>query len=363
MATHVDRGHVHNHFVWCAANIVTHKKYRSNKNTYHDIRKVSDRLCKEYELSVVSPLGTGKGYSDYHPSKTSGSWRGRLQAAINNLIPESADFEDLLRRLEAQGYKIKRGKYISFSAPGQGRFTRLKSLGDDFSEEAIKLKISRKPSIRKTEKTRTTTALPQPDNKLVVKPLLDIAGNPKFAENRGLEQWAKLQSLKNTAQAFMLMEEYGGTKAFSKLLSDCRNDVETIENAIKANNEQNLSLGYWYDTIATYNRTKQIYKQYTETKLFKGQFLKKHESEITSYEIARDELKSLKKPLPKLKELSARIKRIDDANTTNEKSLAKKKTELNRLKRIHTFLYQLRREHEPSQPRQKKHKKTHGLDL
>ena len=62
MATHVDRGHIHNHFVWCSANVVTHKKYRSNKNTYHEIRNTSDRLCKEYELSVIIPQGFGKSY-------------------------------------------------------------------------------------------------------------------------------------------------------------------------------------------------------------------------------------------------------------------------------------------------------------
>jgi hypothetical protein len=59
MATHVDRGHVHNHFVWCAANIVTHKRYRSNRETYHEIRNLSDRLCKENELSVIGPQGYG----------------------------------------------------------------------------------------------------------------------------------------------------------------------------------------------------------------------------------------------------------------------------------------------------------------
>jgi hypothetical protein len=140
MATHVDCGHVHNHFVWCAANIVTHKKYRSNINTYHDIRKVSDRLCKENELFVIIPQGIGEGYDDFYPDKTSGSWKTKLQATINNLIPEAKNFEDLLKRMEAQGYKIKRGKHISFSAPGQERFTRAKSLGEDYTEDAIRRK-------------------------------------------------------------------------------------------------------------------------------------------------------------------------------------------------------------------------------
>jgi len=159
MATHVDRGHVHNHFVWCAANIVTHKKYRSNKNTYHEIRNISDKLCKEYELSVIEPQETktyGKSYDRYRPDQTSGSWRDKLKAAIDSLIPEAKDFEDLLRLMEQQGYKIKRGKHISFCAEGQERFTRMKSIGEGYTEEEIKKLIAEKPERRPEEKAPPT---------------------------------------------------------------------------------------------------------------------------------------------------------------------------------------------------------------
>ena len=99
MATHVDRGHVHNHFVWCTANVVTHKKYRSNKNTYHEIRRISDKLCKENELSVIEPQGKtyGKSYDSYRPDQTSGSWRQKLQTAIDSLMPYAKDFDELLK--------------------------------------------------------------------------------------------------------------------------------------------------------------------------------------------------------------------------------------------------------------------------
>ena len=209
MATHVDRGHVHNHFVWCAANIVTHKKYRSNKNTYHEIRNISDRLCKEYELSVIEPQANrtyGKSYAKYNPEKTSGSWRNKLQAAIDNCIPLSNDFDELLELLRAQGYEIKRGKHISFKAEGQERFSRLKSLGVGYLEDEIRAKIQRKREHDSEKKTAPTST--------GIKPLIDIAGNPKFAENRGLEQWARIQNLKNSSIAFHLMLSYGGMEAF-----------------------------------------------------------------------------------------------------------------------------------------------------
>ena len=62
-------------------------------------------------------------------------------------------------------------------------------------------------------------------------------------------------------------------------------------------------------------------------------------------------------------QLSAQIKRIDDANTTNRKSLTKKKAELNRLKYIHSYLHQIKRENESSQPRKQKNIKTQEQNL
>ena len=260
MATHVDRGHIHNHFVWCAANVVTHKKYRSNRNTYHEIRNISDKLCKENELSVIVPQATktyGKKYNQHFPEKASDSWRSKLKTAIDNLIPQAKDFNELLKLMEAQGYKIKRGKHISFQAEGQESFTRAKSLGEGYTEEAIRRKILEKPEpiaeeiiiteeqppqkkapppIPQTPPITPPTITPPPtqtEKPEVIKPLIDIAGNPKFAEHRGLEQWAKLQNLKYTAEAFILMQEYGGMEAFMKLFNDCKTEVATYTNGIQ----------------------------------------------------------------------------------------------------------------------------------
>ncbi len=79
MATHVDRGHIHNHFVWGAADVETHRRYRSNKNTYHAIRDASDRLCEEHSLSVIMPQGMGKSYTEYHAEREGTSWKAKLR--------------------------------------------------------------------------------------------------------------------------------------------------------------------------------------------------------------------------------------------------------------------------------------------
>ena len=117
LTTHIDKGHVHNHIIFCAVNFVDYHKYNSNKRSYYGIRNMSDKLCRENGLSVVVPGkgSKGKSYAEYQAEKTGTSWKGKLKIAVDTLIPQVASFEELLQRLQAAGYEIKRGKYISWS--------------------------------------------------------------------------------------------------------------------------------------------------------------------------------------------------------------------------------------------------------
>ena len=115
-----------------------------------------------------------------------------MKIAVNALIPQVSDFEELLSRLQAMGYEIKPGKYVSCRAPGQERFTRLKTLGADYTEEALRECI-------KGTRTRTTKAPKQQRNGISL--LIDIQNSIKAQESRGYEQWAKIHNLKQAAKA------------------------------------------------------------------------------------------------------------------------------------------------------------------
>lgn len=143
LTTHIDKGHIHNHIIFNSVSFVDYRKYHSNKQSYHFIRRTSDRLCKEYGLSVIVPgQDKGKRYIEHTTEKAGTSYKAKLKTVIDRLIPQVSDFEELLKRLEAEGYEIKRGKYISCKATGQERFTRLKTLGVDYTEEAVSSRIA-----------------------------------------------------------------------------------------------------------------------------------------------------------------------------------------------------------------------------
>ena len=115
LTTHIDKGHIHNHLIFCAASFIDNKKYVSNKKSYYEIRNFSDKLCKEYSLSVIKPgQDKGRSYAEYAADRDGGgSWKSKLKLAINSIIPLSKDFDDFLKRLEASGYEVKRGKYAT----------------------------------------------------------------------------------------------------------------------------------------------------------------------------------------------------------------------------------------------------------
>ena len=200
LTTHIDKGHIHNHVIFCAVNFIDHRKYNSNKRSYYGIRNISDRLCRENGLSVVVPGrgSKGKSYAEYQAEKTGTSWKGKLKIAVDALIPQASDFADFLRLLQAAGYEIKPGKYISCRAPGQERFTRLKILGADYTEEAITERI-------KGRRTRAAKAPKQERGGISL--VIDIQNSIKAQESRGYEHWAKIHNLKQAARTLNFLTE------------------------------------------------------------------------------------------------------------------------------------------------------------
>ena len=312
LTTHIDKGHIHNHIIFCAANFVDHHKYVSNRRTYYGIRNMSDKLCREHGLSVVVPGkgSKGKSYAEYQAEKTGTSWKGKLKIAVDTLIPQVADFEELLRRLEAAGYEIKRGKYISCRAPGQERFTRLKTLGADYTEEAITERISCK-RIRAAKAPRA--------EKKGVSLLIDIENSIKARESRGYEQWAKIHNLKQAAKTLNFLTEHQ-IEQYSDLVSRIEEVTaasEQASDALKSMEKRLADMALLIKNITTYQKTKPAYDAYRKAKN-KGQYRAVHEGSIILHEAAAKALKAagISGKLPNVAVLQAEYERLQVEKVT-----------------------------------------------
>ena len=287
LTTHIDKGHIHNHIIFCAVNFVNHRKYNSNKRSYYGIRNMSDKLCRENGLSVVVPNkgSKGKHYAEYQAEKTGTSYKGKLKIAIDTLIPQVSSFEKLLQRLQAAGYEIKTGKYISCRAPEQERFTRLKTLGADYTEEAIKERIEGK---------RTRAAkVPKQAEQRGVSLLIDIENSIKAQESRGYEQWAKIHNLKQAAKTMNFLtenkiEQYADLTA---KIAEVTAASEQAAESLKEVEKRLADMAVLINNVTTYQKTKPVYEAYKRAK-DRGKYKAAHESDIILFETAARALKA-----------------------------------------------------------------------
>ena len=145
VSTHLDKHHLHNHFVLNSVSFMDGKRYYDNKATYTLMRQISDQLCREYFLSVIEnpQRGKSKHYAEWKAEQEGKpTWRGLIRKDVDNVIVDSMTFTQFISNLRKQGYEVKTGvKYVAVRPQGKERFVRLKTIGDDYSEEAIKLRI------------------------------------------------------------------------------------------------------------------------------------------------------------------------------------------------------------------------------
>ena len=260
VTTHIDKGHIHNHIIFCAVNFVDHHKYNSNKRSYYGIRNVSDKLCRENGLSVVVPGkgSKGKSYAEYQAEKTGTSWKGKLKIAVDALIPQVSSFEELLQRLQAAGYEIKPGKYVSCRAPGQERFTRLKTLGADYTEEAIRERIA----------GRRAKAAKAPGEQRGVSLLIDIENSIKAAQSKGYEQWAKIHNLKQAAKTMNFLTEHK-IEQYADLVSrieEMAAESGQAADALKNAEKRLADMAVLIKNVSTYQKTKPVYDAYRKAR-------------------------------------------------------------------------------------------------
>ena len=142
--THLDKAHLHNHFVVNAVNSMDGKKLQTDHDFIRRMREENDRICKVHNLSVIeAPTDNGKSYAEWVIAHNGGfTWRGMIRHDIDELIPRVTTFKEMLKELECNGYTVnRRGKYLSLSPPGAKVNFRLYKLGNGYTEEDIAERI------------------------------------------------------------------------------------------------------------------------------------------------------------------------------------------------------------------------------
>ena len=304
LTTHIDKDHVHNHLIFNAVDFVNYHAYKSYKRIYYDMREVSDRLCKENGLSVIPPSqNKGMGYKEYTEAKRGTSWKQKLKQTIDRLVITAKDYDDFLRLMQEAGYEIKTGKYISFRAEGQERFTRSKTIGENYTEERIKERIAGRSPRRNRRQT-----VPK-DISLIG----DIQERIRLIDSKGYEHKAKLTILKEAARTLNYLTENNLLQYadLEKKVEDVHSSYDRIGKELKGVEARLREVQPLIKNISNYQRLKPVYDAFQKTKDKPG-FKAKHEAELVIFEAARSTLLAMQgdEKLPSLKTLQAEQQRL-----------------------------------------------------
>lgn len=141
VSTHLDKDHLHNHFVVNSVSWVDGKKFTNCKKDYQEFKQISDQLCRENDLSIVQKSGKGKNYSEWKAEKQGKpTYRSLVKNDVDYAISHSFSMQDFIHEMESLGYEISNNrKYLAVKHPDGKKMIRLKSLSKDgqYSEEHI----------------------------------------------------------------------------------------------------------------------------------------------------------------------------------------------------------------------------------
>ena len=299
LTTHIDKDHVHNHLIFNAVDFVNYHAYKSYKRIYYDMREVSDRLCKENGLSVIPPSqNKGMGYKEYTEAKRGTSWKQKLKQTIDRLVITAKDYDDFLRLMQEAGYEIKTGKYISFRAEGQERFTRSKTIGENYTEERIKERIAGRTPRRNRRQT-----VPKG-----ISLIGDIQERIRLIDSKGYEYKAKLTILKEAARTLNYLTENNLLQYadLEKKVEDVHSSYDRTGKELKGVEARLREVQPLIKNISNYQRLKPVYDAFQKAKDKPG-FKAKHEAELVIFEAARSTLLAMQgdEKLPSLKTLQA----------------------------------------------------------
>ena len=316
VCTHIDKGHIHNHIYYNATAFECSRKYHNFIGSAFALRRLSDRVCIEHDLSYIqNPAQHSKGqflhYGQWLGTDRPLSYQERLRLAIAEALAKSpSNFDDFLRLMEETGYEVKlgRGGAISFVVPGQERATRLRAstLGDGYDPEDIRAVIAGK---------RPAPELPTevPATPRRVNLIIDIQERMRSGKGPAYERWAKIYNLKQMAAALQFLQEHRLTE-YDQLAARTETAVDRFHKVTGELRQTEAELSMTAELMGAtvdYAKTRPVFDGY-KTAQYSKKYLAEHEAELATYRAARAAMNNILNgtKLPKMEALKEKRRQL-----------------------------------------------------
>ena len=304
VATHTDRSHIHNHIVYNSTSIDGTRKFKNFWLSGRALQRLSDLVCLEHGLSVIEPVPypLREKRETYPQHQSARDLICRDIEAI--LLKRPKDFPAFLQMLEEAGYEVKQGKNIALRGNNQKRFIRLSSLGEGYSESALKEIIAgaRKPVFKSRSYTKREKRVD-----------LTIDIQRKLQEKGpGYARWATVYNLKQIAKSMLLLREHGvrTLDQLSVLTDETVKRRDALQAQLKDSERRLTEIAALKKHIINYSKTRNTYEEYRKAGYSK-KFFEAHREEVTLHKAAKQAFDELGvRKIPKVKELSAEYAEI-----------------------------------------------------
>ena len=354
VCTHTDKAHIHNHIYWNATSLDCKHKFRNFRNSSKAIARLSDLICTEHQLSVIAnPKRGSTAYNKWHGFKGQPSHREFLRISIDEALEQKPhDFDAFLSLLAEQGFQVKNGKHLTFVHKDFKQNIRLKSLGDEYDENAIRA-IIKGQKVHSPKKRRAVWDANRAQS------IIDIQAKLAAGKGEGYRRWATVENLKRMAKTKLYMDEHGfdydtmaarkaelaaKEKELSAKIAEAQNRIAEV-NVLKTQ-------------IINYSKTRDVYVAYRKSGYSK-KFLEEHEDDIIVHRAAKKAFDELGvKKLPTVKSLQVEFAEQLTAKKEAYAELKKVRDELRDVA-VHTANYEELRDLAERDPRKEK---EHGRE-
>lgn len=292
IATHIDKGHIHNHIIFNSTSFYDYKKYKTEPyKTVEKIRTISDKLCKERGLYVnIEKAGKGKSRYEWETEKAGISWKTQIKDNIDKALLKAKDYNDFVALLNKAKIEVKEGKHIAFKLEGQERFVRGKTIGNKYTREGILQTIKRRD---------TTIERSKDENEKRYGGNFKNTRKEHFGYDKGVVYKARKQQIaatKELALALLLIrrEDIKYNADFGIKIEELKEQSRQIKTNIKTLNNKNSQYKDAAKYLVAYNKYLPFKTEYESLSKFrKSAYYKKNESELLACEFAIKNLNKL----------------------------------------------------------------------
>ena len=330
VATHIDRAHIHNHIVFNSVSMDGSKRFRNFFFSGLALQKVSDLVCLENGLSVITPAS----YSE-RTKRTAYPQKETVRSIICRdidaaLAKKPKDFSSFLEMMVQSGYTVKQARHVALKAKTQKRYVRMSSLGKGYTEADVRVRLQ----------------APQRSINL----LIDIQSK---MQNKGpaYARWATVYNLKQMSKTLLFLRDHkiNNLDQLNSLAEETTKRRDELNASIRESEKRLAEIAALKSHIINYSKTKNTYEAYRKAGYSK-KFYEAHREEITLHKAAKQAFDDLNvRKLPKVKDLSEEYAKILSEKKTAYAEYRKNRNEAQDLliaERNITSLYEVEKREE-----------------